>query len=36
LLENKKLSSEERELLKDIKKELTSLQEKRYESVGDN
>jgi tRNA (guanine37-N1)-methyltransferase len=36
LLENKKLSSEESELLNDIKKELTSLQEKRYESVGDN
>ena len=36
LLENKKLSFEERELLKDIKKELTSLQEKRNESVRDN
>jgi len=36
LLENKKLSFEENELLNDIKKELTSLQEKRYESVGDN
>jgi hypothetical protein len=36
LLENKKLSSEERELLEDIKQELNSLQEKRYESIGDN
>ena len=36
LLENKKLSFEERELLKDIKKELTSLQGKPYESLGDN
>jgi tRNA (guanine37-N1)-methyltransferase len=36
LLENKELSFEECELLKDIKKELTSLQEKRYESVGNN
>ena len=36
LLENKKLSFEEVELLNDIKKELTNLQEKRYESIGDN
>lgn len=36
LLENKKLSVEENDLLKEIKQELTSLQEKQYESIRDH